>query len=95
MSDGVTFSARRSERIRRSIPIRVVATQLGQKSELPAFTIDLSLHGMRIKSPAHFLSGDPVDVLAAGDSRILTPCRVVWSQQVNAKFTLVGLEFLN
>jgi len=85
----------RSQRIPATIPIRLVVESQGLRLEQEASTIDLSLRGLRVRTPLALLPGQTVRVIARGDYLHTIPARVVWVQRAEADpWALAGLEFL-
>ena len=85
----------RSQRIPATISIRLVEESEGFKVEHEAPTVDISVQGVRVRTPLVLLPGDTVGVIPRGDSRQAIPARVVWTQRVRTdQGSLAGLEFL-
>jgi len=85
----------RSERILATIPIRLVVLSDAYTLERAASTVDLSLRGVRVRTPLALLPGDTVGIISAGEPRRAIPARVVWTQRaLPDQWTLAGLEFL-
>jgi hypothetical protein len=67
----------------------------GFRVEHEAFTVDLSVQGIKVRAALALLPGERVGIIARGDSRHTIPARVVWSQRTGAdQWSLAGFEFL-
>ena len=85
----------RSPRIPATMPIRLVVEYEGARLEAQASTVDLSVQGVRVRTPLALLPGDKVGVIPRGDSLHAIPARVVWTQCGGTdQWSLAGLEFL-
>ena len=85
----------RSSRIPATIPIRLKAEYEGVRVEAEASTVDLSVQGVRVRTPLALVPGDKVEVVPRGDPRHAIPARVVWTQRAGTdQWLLAGLEFL-
>ncbi len=85
----------RSQRIPATIPIRLVVESGGFKVEHGASTVDLSLHGVKVRARLALLPGETVGIITRGDSRNAISARVVWAQHAGADlWHVAGLEFL-
>jgi hypothetical protein len=85
----------RSERIPATVPIRLVVVSDDFSIEREASTVDVSLRGIRVRTPLALLPGDTVGVIPIGYFRHAMPARVVWTQSAGTdQWSLAGLEFL-
>lgn len=85
----------RAERIPATVPIRLVVVSDDFSVEREASTVDLSVGGVRVRTPLTLLPGDTVGIISRGDYRQAIPARVVWTQRAGTdKYSLAGLEFL-
>jgi len=85
----------RSERIPATVPIRLVVVSDDFSIEREASTVDLSLGGVRVRTPLALLPGDTVGIIPTGEPRHAIPARVVWTQCTRTdQWSLAGLEFL-
>jgi len=86
----------RSPRIPAAIPIRLVVEYEGVRVEAEASTVDLSIQGIRVRTPLGLLPGDKVGVIPRRDSLHPIPARVIWTQRAAGtdQWSLAGLEFL-
>jgi len=85
----------RSQRIPATVPIRLVVVSDDFSTEREASTVDLSLRGVRVRTPLALLPGDTVGIIPRGVPRHAIPARVVWTQRARTdQWSLAGLEFL-
>jgi hypothetical protein len=85
----------RSQRIPATVPIRLVVVSDDFSIEREASTVDLSLRGVRVRTPLALLPGDTVGIIPRGVPRHAIPARVVWTQRTGTdQWSLAGLEFL-
>jgi hypothetical protein len=85
----------RSERIAATVPIRLVVVSDDFSVEREASTVDVSLGGIRVRTPLVLLPGDTVGIISRGDYRNAIPARVVWTERARTnQWSLAGLEFL-
>jgi hypothetical protein len=95
MRDPFSSGRRRSRRIPATIPIRLVVESEGLKLELESSTVDLSFHGVKVRTPFVLLPGETVGMVTEGDTRHAISARVVWAQRTGADlWSLAGFEFL-
>ena len=84
-----------SQRMPSTIPIRLVVESDGLKLELESSTVDLSFHGVKVRTPFVLLPGETVGIVTKGDIRHAISARVVWAQRAETDlWSLAGLEFL-
>jgi PilZ domain-containing protein len=85
----------RSQRIPATVPIRLVVVSDDFSIEREASTVDLSLRGVKVRTPLALLAGDTVGVIPIGEFRHAIPARVVWTQRARTdQWSVAGLEFL-
>ena len=86
---------RRSQRIPATIPIRLMVESEGFKVEHETSTIDLSLEGLKVRTPFVLLPGETVGIVTKGDVRHAISAQVVWVWCAGTDLRpLAGLEFL-
>ena len=87
---------RRSQRVHEEIPMRFILASDDGRVQHEAFTTNLSLHGMGIRTAMQLFLGERILVLPRTDFRYRAPARVVWVQGMESgKECVGGLEFLN
>lgn len=87
---------RQSERIRATIPIRLLVEFENFRVEHDASTLDLSVGGARIRAPLALATGETVGIITQGDSRHAISAHVVWAKRVGTDiWSVAGLEFLD
>ena len=85
----------RSQRIPATVPIRLVVVSDDFSIEREASTVDVSIRGVRVRTPLALLPGDTVGIIPIGVPRHAIPARVVWTQRARTdQWSLAGLEFL-
>ena len=95
MRDLFSAGLRRSQRLPATIPIKLVVESEGFKVEHDASTVDISLHGVKVRTPFVLLLGDTVGIVTKGDIRHAIAARVVWARRAGTDpWLLAGLEFL-
>ena len=95
MREPSSAELRRSQRIPTTVPIRLAVEAEGFRVEREASTVDLSLRGIRVRTPLALLPGDTVGVIPKRDFQHAIPARVIWAQLAGADmWSLAGLEFL-
>jgi PilZ domain len=86
---------RRAPREHVEIPIRYAIASENYGVEYEATTMDRSLTGFRIRTPAPLSSGETVVVLSLGNSQSAIPTRVAWVRDAELNFGgAAGLEIL-
>jgi len=86
---------RRSQRVSATIPISLWVESEESKTEHDAYTVDLSRHGVRIRTALALYPGEMLGVVPTGDSGRAIPARVVWVHRAESgQGALAGLEFL-
>ena len=95
MRDPRSADLRRSQRLPAAIPIRLVVESEGFKVEHDASTVDVSLHGVNVRTRLVLLPGETVGIITKGDVRHAISARVVWAQRAgNDLRSIAGLGFL-
>ena len=83
------------QRIPVAIPITLVMESEDFRLERHASTIDLSVRGVKVRTPSGLLPGETVGIITKGDSRQAISAHVVWAQRVPTDvWSLAGLAFL-
>ena len=95
MPDPVLAELRRSQRIPATYPVRLMVESESFSVEREATTVDVSLRGVRVRTPLALLPGDTVGIILGGNSRRTIPARVVWARRAwTDLWSIAGLEFL-
>jgi hypothetical protein len=88
-------TSRRSERESRTIPISLVRRSQNFGKDDEAMTIDISMHGMRIRTALPLAAEEWVEVIATKEFPHTIPAQVVWAREEESSHsTLAGIEFL-
>ena len=95
MREPSSAELRRSQRIPTTVPIRLEVEAEGFRVEREASTVDLSLRGIRVRTPLALLPGDTVGVIPKRDFQHAIRARVVWVRRAwTDLWSIAGLEFL-
>ena len=96
MQENTSHIPRRWERRPATIPISLVLDPDHFKADDSAITLDISLHGARVRTKLALVPGEWVGVVPKGEFPHAIPTRVVWVQEYeSSEWTFAGLEFLN
>ena len=101
MGAGPYAQPRRSERRPQKVGVTLLAKAAGVEFQQPAHTVDISEHGLRIRTDARFDEARPLNpgqmVYVYGDSDIsFGYCRIVWVHTDDPESSSeAGLAFLN
>ncbi len=96
MDGGARSKARRSERQPAEIPITLRIGSTGQPVERIARAIDLSIHGLRIRTNFVLSPGQTLDLFSRGGRLRPVSGRVVWVVTGESRRPYeAGLEFLD
>ncbi len=96
MQDNTPRTPRRWERREASIPISLMLKAGDSKNDDAATTIDISLHGARVRTKLALVAGDWVGFVPKGEFAYAIPSRVVWVRVYeSSNWALAGIEFTN
>ncbi len=96
MQDHTPQTPRRWERREASIPISLMLKAGDAITDDAATTIDISLHGARVRTKLALVAGDWVGFVPKGEFAYAIPSRVVWVREYeSSKLILAGIEFTN
>jgi hypothetical protein len=85
---------RRSQREAVTIPVTLVVRSEGSKVDHEAYTIDISLRGVCVRTALELVPGEQVGVVPKGEFPHAIPARVVWVRGEFGLWSVAGLEFL-
>lgn len=95
MHENNSQTPRRWERQPATIPIGLVLKADHFKADDSAITVDISLHGARVRTKVALVPGEWVGVIAKGEFPHAIPSRVVWAREdESSHWTCAGLELL-
>lgn len=96
MQESTSQTPRRWERRPVTIPISLVLKASHFKTDDSAITVDISLHGAKVRTKLTLVPGEMVRVVPKGEFPDAIPTRVVWAREdESSNWTFAGLEFLN
>ena len=96
MQTNTSVPPRGWERQPATIPISLVLKADHFKADNSAITIDISLHGAKVRTKLLLVSGERVGVVLNEEFSDAIPSRVSWLREFESShWTLAGLEFLN
>ena len=96
MQESGCQTPRRWERRSATIPISLVPKASHSPTDDSAITIDISLHGAKVRTKLTLVPGEMVRFVPKGEFPDAIPTRVVWVQEdESSPWTFAGLEFLN
>jgi hypothetical protein len=96
MQENTSDTPRRWERQPAAIPISLVLSADRSKTDDSAVTVDISLHGARVRTKLTLVPGEWVGVVPSGEFPHTIPARVVWVREDECShWTSAGLEFLD
>ncbi len=96
MQTNITPTPRRWERRPITIPISLVLKSHKSTVDDSAITVNISLHGAKVRTKLILVPGGKVGVVMKGELPDAIPARVVWASEDEAtQWTFSGLEFLN
>jgi hypothetical protein len=85
---------RRSQRDIATIPVTLVVRSESSKVDHEAYTIDISLRGVCIRTALELVPGEQVGIVPKGEFPHAIPARVVWVRGESGLWYVAGLEFL-
>jgi hypothetical protein len=85
---------RRSQREVATIPVSLVVRSEARKVDNEAYTIDISLRGVCVRTALELVPGEQVGVVPKGEFPHAIPARVVWVRGEADFWSVAGLEFL-
>lgn len=95
MQTNTSVIPRRWERRPATIPIGLEWKADHFKADDSAITVDISLHGARVRTKLALVSGEWVRVIPNGEFPHAIPSRVVWVRKdESSQWTYAGLELL-
>ena len=96
MEEGAQSKARRSPRLPAKIPITLRIGYQEKTVERIASAVDLSTHGLRVRTNLILSPGQTLDLFSRGGKLRPVPGRVVWVREAGARRPAeAGLEFLD
>ncbi|MGD0225518.1 MAG: PilZ domain-containing protein [Terriglobia bacterium] len=96
MQESTAHTPRRWERREATIPISLMLKAGEIKTDESATTVDISLHGAKVRTKLTLVPGEWVGFVPKGEFTYAIPSRVVWVREYESShWTLAGLEFLN
>lgn len=96
MQVSISHNRRRWERSSAAIPIRLVLETGHFETDNSAITVDISLHGAKVRTKLLLISEESLGVVLNGEFQDSIPTRVAWVREfASSDWTLAGLEFLN
>ena len=96
MQESTAHTPRRWERREATIPISLMLKAGEIKTDESATTVDISLHGAKVRTKLTLVPGEWVGFVPKGEFPHPIPTRVVWVREYeSSQWTFAGLEFLN
>jgi hypothetical protein len=96
MQENTFASPRKWERQPAAIPISLVLKADRFKADNSAITVDISLHGVGVRTKLALIPGEWVGLVVKREFPHAVPTRVVWAREdQSSHWTFAGLEFLD